>query len=109
MTAKGVHSCTEKQRIDELDKLLRGNGKKGLYEQTIELRSSTRTLITSVNNLKTAVRALVKFQTEYETIRAERERMYRAEQDKVAKRYKTISILVSLISISMGVLIAFLK
>lgn len=109
MPPKAQHICGEKHRIDEMYKLLRGNGKKGLYEETIELRSSVRSLITSTNNLKTAVRALVKFQTEYETIRAERERIYRAEQDRVAKRYKAISILVSLISISMGVLIAFLK
>lgn len=58
------HKCTQAGQIEKLIKVIYGNGNKGLIEKTAIMDTTLNNINSTLGDLTTAVRALVKFMDE---------------------------------------------
>jgi hypothetical protein len=92
-----MEQCSNQKIIDNLDKTIYGNGRKGLVEEIAIIKEKTETIGKNIDSLATSFAALVKSQVEYDTT-----------QKLKAKTWKQISIIFG-ISIPLTALILTFK
>jgi len=62
-----MQECSKKEEIETIKKVLYGNGKKGLVAMTGNLYDKVDDLAVSMNEIKTDVKDLLRFQQQTET------------------------------------------